>query len=406
MYNSRQRDSSMANTMAVRTTGKRFVCVAIFFTLLAPFTATTAKGTVIQRLEQGDHLNIAAIGTSLTATSFNPQNWFVQTGAWLSAKYPGQVTLSDRAVSGTASVNLPEFSRPYGGTWQLEQVLANDNPDAIFIEFAINDAYKQFNISPAQSANNLKTLIGRINAWAGDHSKTVDIVVQTMNNTGPSYASAENDVGPYYEAWRQEAAADNVLLIDHYPHWIDLYNSEADHATWKSYVTDDIHPNTAGITAVTLPEVQRALMSQVPEPSCLVLFGTMLLGLVVLAKYSASGKKVYVVDMFNKMTVADISSDGAHPNQAGYDKMGDAWFEAIQSVPEPSASVLLWTAAIGLLLCHWWISSQWRTTVGVEVTKSRGIIRRRVATVPATSERRFPRQSVRLGRDAPLCGAV
>jgi lysophospholipase L1-like esterase len=252
-----------------------------------------AQGAVIQRLEQGDHLNIAAIGTSLTDANFNAQNWFAQTGAWLQAKYPGQVALSNRAVSGTASLNLPQFDRAHGGTWQLEQVLANDNPDAIFIEFAINDAYKAFNISPTASANSLKTLIDRIKNWSTNRGKTVDIIVQTMNNTGPSYAASENDTAPYYQAWREQAVASKVLLIDHEPNWLRLYNSQADHAAWKGYVTDDIHPNTLGATNVIVPEVQRVLMGQVPEPSCFVLLGPSMLGLLCYAWRNRNHAKTF-----------------------------------------------------------------------------------------------------------------
>lgn len=549
----------MTNTMAVRTTGKRFVCVVIFSTLFALFTAMRAQGAIIPRLKEGAHLSIAAIGTSLTATSFNAQNWFAQTGAWLSAKYPGQVTLSNRAVSGEISALLPP-RWTHGGPWQLDQVLANDNPDVIFIEFAINDAHKTVNFSPAVSASNLKTLIDRINTWAEEHSKNVDIVVQTMNNTGPSYAPQENDVGPYYQAWREQAAASKVLLIDHYPNWINLYNSQPDHATWKSYIPDDIHPNTLGTTTVILPEVQRVLNAQVPEPSSSVLLGTCLLGLLgyvwrkcnclkmvlgigvfsavaiacatgsaaslgnimplgdsitygyscgspspggyraqlysrltaagysfsfvgsctdnsstalasagqthheghsairldqieanldgntefpsgnggywlsgtasrealdpdivllmagindiaqpasatttrdrldslighifqdrpnatvivanltpmtgacttaygeradaynamipsVVDKYHAEkGKKAYFLDMHNKLTSADISPDDVHPTQSGYDKMGDAWFGAIQEVPEPSSVILSTTGLLGLVTYSW-----------------------------------------------------
>ena len=269
----------MINTMAFQLIDNRFVCVAIFFTLIVFSTAMADQGVIISRLENGENLTVAAIGTSLTDASVYAPNWFAQMGAWLSTTYPGQVTLSDRAVSGTCSVNLPQFGRPYGGPWQLGQVLANDNPDAIFIEFAINDAYKPFNISPADSAKNLGALIDQIRTWASKNSKTVDIIVQTMNNTGPSYV-AESDTGPYYKAWREEAAKNGVLLIDHEPNWIALYNSEADHATWKSYIPDDIHPNTIGATTVILPEIQRVLTSQVPESSFLRLSCPSLLGLI------------------------------------------------------------------------------------------------------------------------------
>ncbi len=256
----------MTDTMALHTSRKRAVGAAILLLILVSSTAMTARGAIVERLKNGESLSIAAIGTSLTDENFNPQNWFAQTGAWLSAEYPGQVTLSNRAVSATASVDLPQYNRPHGGTWQMEEVLANDNPDAIFIEFAINDAYKQFNISPSQSAANLQALIDRAQGWAANRGKTVEIIVQTMNNTGPSYAHLENDVGPYYQAWRDQAAANGALLIDHYPNWMDLYNSQSDHATWKSYIPDDIHPNTAGTTQVILPEVQRVLNGQVAPP--------------------------------------------------------------------------------------------------------------------------------------------
>lgn len=225
-------------------------------------TSATAQAGIISRLKDGEKLKIAAIGTSLTDANFNAQNWFAQMGDWLMSQYPGQVTLVNRAVSGTASANLPQFERAHGGFWQLDQVLSNDKPDAIFIEFAINDAYKQLNMSPANSRGNLRKMIAQINAWAEKNGNRVDIVVQTMNNTGPSYAHAENDVAPYYQAWREEAAASGVLLIDHYPNWISLYNKDPNHTAWKEYIPDDIHPNTLGTTKVILPEIQRVLKEQ------------------------------------------------------------------------------------------------------------------------------------------------
>jgi acyl-CoA thioesterase I len=224
------------------------------------FHSGIAPAAVIPRLQRGERLNIVALGTSLTAPC--PGNWFAQFGDWLSKHYPGQATLSNRAVAGTTSRNLPEFNRPHGGFWQLEQALANDTPDAIFIEFAINDAYKGFHISAADSRQDLRTMIQRITTWAAEHKKNVDIIVQTMNNTGPSYASLENDLGPYYRGWREEAAANNAMVIDHYRHWMALYESQPDHAVWKTYVPDDLHPNALGASKVIVPEVIRALKQQ------------------------------------------------------------------------------------------------------------------------------------------------
>jgi hypothetical protein len=54
------------------------------------------------------------------------------------------------------------------------------------------------------------------------------------------------------------------------------------------------------------------------------------------------------------LTSDDISSDGVHLTQAGYNKMGDAWFGAIQTVPEPSCIAMLSIGAIVSLAvcCH------------------------------------------------------
>ena len=102
-----------------------------------------AQGAILTRLKNGENLKLAAIGTSLTA---NTDGWFPQTGAWLNGlSYTGKVTLSNRSVAATASQPVP--GHPTGGTVQLSTVLANDNPDAVFIEFAINDAYTPYNIS-------------------------------------------------------------------------------------------------------------------------------------------------------------------------------------------------------------------------------------------------------------------
>jgi lysophospholipase L1-like esterase len=48
---------------------------------------------------------------------------------------------------------------------------------------------------------------------------------------------------------------------------------------------------------------------------------------------AAAGKHVALVDMHTGfMTATMLSSDGVHPNKAGYDHMGDVWYAAIKDV--------------------------------------------------------------------------
>ncbi|MEN6449366.1 MAG: SGNH/GDSL hydrolase family protein [Thermoguttaceae bacterium] len=83
----------------------------------------------------------------------------------------------------------------------------------------------------------------------------------------------------------------------------------------------------------------------------------------LVSTYASQGHKAYFLDMHSKLNNSpSISSnpdlwnaDGLHPSQSGYNKMGDAWFDAMQSngllvsTPEPSSLTLLACGCAGLL---------------------------------------------------------
>ena len=107
------------------------------------WVSPVARGAILERLKNGENLTVAAIGTSLTATDWG--FWFQPTGDWLNGQgYPGKVTLANRAVCGSASKHEPGTPDYRDGMNQLSDVLAKDNPDAVFVEFGINDAYLQY----------------------------------------------------------------------------------------------------------------------------------------------------------------------------------------------------------------------------------------------------------------------
>ena len=76
---------------------------------------------------------------------------------------------------------------------------------------------------------------------------------------------------------------------------------------------------------------------------------------VIVPKYDALGKHVYYVDQYSNFVdgqgniIASLLPDTVHPNQTGYDLMGDTWASAIQAVPEPSTFIFFAAAAVGLL---------------------------------------------------------
>ena len=209
---------------------------------------------ILPRLNEGQSLAISAIGTSETAMS----PWFGIMRDWLNSKYAGKVTFDNEAISGSNSTS--------GIGTQLPAALTH-NPDAIFIEFAINDSS---NMTLEQSKANLQSMIDTIHTWAASKSKSVDIVIQTTNND--PYSGARPQLASYYQGYRDVARTNGLLLIDNYPNWLNLYNT--DPTTWNNYVPDGVHPNSLGVYYVILPAIQGALLSQVPEPSACVLLTT------------------------------------------------------------------------------------------------------------------------------------
>ncbi len=73
----------------------------------------------------------------------------------------------------------------------------------------------------------------------------------------------------------------------------------------------------------------------------------------VVSTHRSQGEDVYFFDMYGQLSTSDLLSDGIHPNAAGYDKMGDAWYAAIQSIPEPGSMALLISAGAAVAAVAW-----------------------------------------------------
>lgn len=241
----------------------RFHLRKIAFALAVLLTATTGFGRELHfmsKLKKGENVTISAIGTSLTAADCS--SWVAKLGTWLNATYPKQVTMDDEGISGSASSHTSWYASDVSGIGVQLPAALKHSPDAVFIEFAINDCSTDVGISLALSKQNLQTMIDTIHSWAATNNKTVDVVIQTMSNDPLS--GLRPNLAAYEQGYREVAAANNLLLIDHFPTWTKLY--AADQATWLSYVPDHVHPNALGTDKIILPEIQAAL-TQTPEPN-------------------------------------------------------------------------------------------------------------------------------------------
>ena len=123
----------------------------------------------ILKLTKGENIKIAALGTSLTGGTWR---WLDVMKEWLETDYSGQITYFNEGVGASASSYPPE-------NCGLEKVkiVAGYKPDVVFIEFAINDAYKPYNISVEESRKNLESMINALK----EADPEVEIILQTMN---------------------------------------------------------------------------------------------------------------------------------------------------------------------------------------------------------------------------------
>jgi len=210
---------------------------------------TQAAVPFYQDILDGQNKTIVTMGTSLTNTNYS--FWVPLFTDWIKSEAPdpGNVTVVNVAISGQAS------SQAIGS--QLSPAKAA-NPDVVFIEFGMNDAYTPYDISVAQAKANLNYIIDDLET----HNPNVDIVLMTMNNTKPG--EPRPNLADYYQNYRDVAQDRGLLLIDHHLNWVDLYNNAP--ATWTSYGAGGVHPNLLGTEAVIMPQIKLDLGSDQHEP--------------------------------------------------------------------------------------------------------------------------------------------
>ncbi|HEV7652077.1 MAG TPA: SGNH/GDSL hydrolase family protein [Actinophytocola sp.] len=173
----------------------------------------------------------------------------------------------------------------------------------------------------------------RINLWqrlaAGGY--TVDFVGSGFN--GPDNLGDHDHEG--HSGWRIDQIDANIVgwLQAYTPRTILLHigtndmnqNYDVPNAPARlSALIDKIRatePNVELFVAQITPESDPTLESRVTTYNA-----------ALPAVVAQKGPMTHLVDMHSAITTADLA-DGVHPNAAGYDKMGDRWFAALQSVP-------------------------------------------------------------------------
>ena len=208
--------------------------------LVAASALAADKNALIANLKDGKAQTIVTYGTSLTACGA----WVKQLQDALDKKFPGLAKVINGGWSGMWSK---------WGVDNLDRRVISKQPDAVFIEFAINDAHLKFATSPADARRNLETMIDRILLARPQ----CQIILMTMDPPIGKAFECRPKIEDYYDVYRQVAKERKFLLIDHELNWKTILDQ--DKVTFKKYVPDGLHPNALGCEKVILPQLLKSL---------------------------------------------------------------------------------------------------------------------------------------------------
>lgn len=209
--------------------------------LLAGLNVVAAdEARFVANLGAGKAQTIVTYGTSLTAGGA----WVGQVKAALDKKFPG---LPKVINSGQGAM----WSK--WGVDHLEKRVLAKKPDAVFIEFAINDAFLAYSTTVKQARANLENMIDRIAKQNAD----CEVILMTMDPPIAEHLQRRPNIAEYYQMYRDVARERKLRLIDHLPNWEKILK-EGEPA-YRKLVPDGIHPNAAGCEKVITPHILRAI---------------------------------------------------------------------------------------------------------------------------------------------------
>jgi lysophospholipase L1-like esterase len=192
------------------------------------------EAAFINSLQEGKPQKIVAYGTSLTSDGA----WVDQLRDELDRRFP---KLAQVVNSGQRAM----WSR--WGVDNLRQRVLDQHPNAVLIEFSINDAFLEYKTSVSEARYNLETMISRI----AEAEPGCEIILMIMNPPTGVHLAQRPKFTDYQQMYREVAEARNLRLIDFSSSWQEVL--DRGNAAWLELVPDGIHPNAAGSQRITTP---------------------------------------------------------------------------------------------------------------------------------------------------------
>lgn len=217
--------------------------IGITCSMLLSFSAF-CQSRLIEQLKNGKPQHIVVYGTSLSSGGTG--------NVWMRV-----VSAAIQKQFGDGLIRYTLAGK--GGMWStwgvknFEDSVIAKKPDAVFIEFGMNDAFQEYDTSVDLAKLNLTYMIDRIRLY----SDSCDIFLQVMNMPISKSAGYRPHLDAYYAMYRETAKEKKVILIDHYPNWLAILDKGED--IFRQYVPDGLHPNKKGGEEIIAPKILEVL---------------------------------------------------------------------------------------------------------------------------------------------------
>ncbi len=222
-----------------------FVAVLALALVPGSLHAGGSDANFLTALGEGHRQKIVVYGTSLTANS-----------AW-----PADLQDTLRAASGRKCKVVNAARGGMDSRWGLanfETRVIREEPDSVFIEFAINDALEQSKLSVDESMWNLEQMVGMVR-----HERPVcEVILLVMNPPTGSPLAQRSRIKDYENGYRRVARRNSCRIIDFSTVWRPIVTRQPER--WEAYAPDGLHPNKKACREVILPRLLKEIGFQLP----------------------------------------------------------------------------------------------------------------------------------------------
>ncbi|MDQ5984944.1 MAG: hypothetical protein CSYNP_00642 [Syntrophus sp. SKADARSKE-3] len=181
----------------------------------------------IEKLKSATPVRIAALGDSLTAGWMARKGYLDFLGEMLKEQFPG-------CICRIHASGIPGDTADFG-LYRVDHDIINNQPDCIFIQYAINDA--SYGFTEEQFMGNIRGIINKIRSRCD-----ADIVLVTSSFIGEG---GENSfVEPYYQILEALGREYGIPVARVHAYWKEKIDEGVDFLSLVQY--DLVHPTVTG----------------------------------------------------------------------------------------------------------------------------------------------------------------